>query len=421
MNIYDNSYEELKQNFDNLLNKDKSTYKNSNDEPTPIGCIEEMLNHIPQEAWTPDVKILDPCCGNGNFHLYALNKLKSLGLSDKEIVDNNLFFNDINLARLQNVQQLYGDGANITMMDFLRYPEDVKYDIIYANPPYAKFTKDNKRASKNHTLVRDFMSKSLRLLKDGGYMVYIIPNNWMSLADRNIVIKELTQYNFIHLDIHGAKKWFPKIGSSFTWLVMQKSKQAPTYQVECTYRGNLYRSIVSSSTRSFIPLLWTSEVQSIFSKTIEKENDKFLVETSSDLHKYTKRDMISADNDHVHKYRLIHTPKQTVYASRPHKYQAGYKCFISTTDKYSTFVDNCGMTQSIAFIKAESEAQAEKYSKILNHDLYRFLNNLCRWGNFNNIRILQRFPIPSDENNIYSSFGISEKEIEFIQQVLEKQ
>ncbi len=417
MNIYNSSYKNLKNNFDQVLNLDKSTYKNSNDEPTPIGCVEEMLGKIPESAWKEGVKILDPCCGNGNFHLYAWNKLRQQGISNEQIITNNLFFNDVNSKRLENVREIYGDSANITSVDFLNYPEEQLYDIIYANPPYAKFTIDNKRASKNHTLVRDFLAKSLKLLKDGGFLVYIIPNNWMSLADRNVVIKEITKYQFLHLDIHGAKKWFPKIGSSFTWLVLQKVPANRTYEVESNYRGTKWLSQVKSEERAFIPLLWTEEVQSIFSKTIELENKKFEVETSSDLHKYTKREHISAEKDEVFRYKLIHTPKQTVWADREHKFQKGYKCFISTTDKYSTMVDNCGMTQSIAFIRCGSKEEAERCSKILNHDLYIFLNNLCRWGNFNNIRILQKFPIPEDEDNIFTSFGISQEEIDYINKV----
>ena len=55
------------------------------------------------------------------------------------------------------------------------------------------------------------------------------------------------------------------------------------------------------------------------------------------------------------KYKLIHTPKQTVWANRPHKYQTGYKVFISTTTYYGVFVDKCGMTQSIAFIRCDNK------------------------------------------------------------------
>lgn len=150
-------------------------------------------------------------------------------------------------------------------------------------------------------------------------------------------------------------------------------------------------------------------------KTIDNEDiPKFQVETSSDLHKYTKRHLIRETQDEIHTYRLIHTPHQTVYASKPHKFQEGYKVFLSTTDKYNVFVDDCGMTQSIAFIRCNDINDAEKIMQILKHPLYVFLNNICRWGNFNNVRILQRFPIPLDDTNIYDSFGITKEEQDLI-------
>ena len=150
MNIYTNNYDELKSHYDETFNKDKSTYKNSNDEPTPIGCIEEMLAKIPQTAWKPDMRILDPCCGNGNFHIYAWNKLKELGLSNESIVKNNLFFNDINFKRLENVREVYGEDSNVTLFDFLRYPEDEKYDIIYAALPVSYPFNDESQMGSHH-------------------------------------------------------------------------------------------------------------------------------------------------------------------------------------------------------------------------------------------------------------------------------
>ena len=145
---------------------------------------------------------------------------------------------------------------------------------------------------------------------------------------------------------------------------------------------------------------------------------KFKIETNCNLHRFTKKDEISDNQDDVFKYKLIHTPKQTVWASRPHIYQDGYKVFISTTDKYSTFIDNCGMTQSIVFIRCVSLEEATKYKEILDHPLYLFINNICRYGNFNNIRILQSFPIPEldtlNEDKIYKYFKITDEEKEFI-------
>ena len=121
---------------------------------------------------------------------------------------------------------------------------------------------------------------------------------------------------------------------------------------------------------------------------------KFNIETTSDLHKFTKKHLINNTETDEYKFRLIHTDKQTVFSKRAHKFQDGYKVFISTTGHWNIFVDNCGMTQSIAFIRLESKEEAIKYKKILEHTLYRFVNNICRWGNFNCIRILQRMTYP---------------------------
>jgi len=77
------------------------------------------------------------------------------------------------------------------------------------------------------------------------------------------------------------------------------------------------------------------------------------------------------------------------------------------------------MTQSIVFILCSNEEEAKKYLNILQHPLYLFINNICRWGNFNNIRILQSFPIPlidysGNQNEIYDYFKITKEEINYI-------
>jgi hypothetical protein len=250
--------------------------------------------------------------------------------------------------------------------------------------------------------------------------MFITPDNWMSYADRNTLIEILTDLQIIHLDIHSAKKYFKKIGSSFTWYVIQNCKSYKNINISGMWKKTYYESSVISCKRKYIPLIYNNLVYSILQKTIDNTSlQKFDVKTSSDLHKYTKAEFINDNKTDKYKYKLIHTPSQTVYSSRPHKYQEGYKVFISTTDKYKVFIDNCGMTQSIVFIQCNDEEQAKKYLNILQHPLYVFLNNICRWGNFNNIRILQSFPIleinySGEYNEIYTHFNISNEEIEFI-------
>lgn len=417
--IETSSFDDLKKYYDEILNKDKNTYKSSNDEPTPIDCISEMISKIPAELWErKDLSILDPCCGNGNFFIPIYYKLLKYHTS-KTILEEILEFNDINEDRLDNVSKVFCSDKyklKISNYDFLEVETKKKYDLIVANPPYAKLLVNGKRASKNHNLIKDFISTALSQLKPNGYLLFLTPDNWLSLADRNLLIKIITRLQIIHLDLHTAKKYFKKIGSSFTWYVIQNCPFYKNINVSGIWKNKEYISSVLSYERKYIPIFYNQIVQNILSKTIDNTKYvKFKIETSSDLHKHTKASFINDTMNDVYKYKLIHTPSQVVYSSRPHKFQEGYKVFISTTTKYKCWVDDCGMTQSIVFIRCSNEEQAKKYVNVLQHPLYVFINNICRWGNFNNIRILQSFPIPDiTYTEIYNYFNITQEEINFI-------
>lgn len=413
-------FDEVKAYFDGNLNKDRTTYRSTNDEPTPIDCIQEMMSKIPAELWKKEhLKILDPCCGNGNFHVPIFFELQKHHAKSK-ILEEMLYFNDVNEKRLENVRKVFcavEHTLNVSQRDYLAYDDSTMYDLIVANPPYARLLKDGKRASKNHNLIKDFIQKALSQLRPNGYLMFITPDNWMSLADRNVLIEIITGLQIIHLDIHTAKKHFKKVGSSFTWYIIQNCPSYKSINISGIWKKKEYLDSVASMERKYIPLLYNQVVQNILSKTIDNTSlQKFNALTSSDLHKYTKAQFISDKQTDVFKHRLIHTPKQTVYASRPHKFQDGFKVFISTTDKYKVFVDNCGMTQSIVFIPCDTEEQAQKYLQVLQHPLYVFINNICRWGNFNNIRILQMFPLPDcSYDGVYSYFKISREEVNYIE------
>ena len=160
--IDSSSFAELKKYYDETLNVDKSTYKSSNDEPTPIGCIIDMISKIPNDLWgKPDLSILDPCCGNGNFSVPILFEL--LKHHDKQtILEQILEFNDINESRLNNVRNIFcGEKykLQITNHDFITFNNTKKYDLIVTNPPYAKLLENGKRASKNHNLIKDLLKR----------------------------------------------------------------------------------------------------------------------------------------------------------------------------------------------------------------------------------------------------------------------
>lgn len=146
----------------------------------------------------------------------------------KEILSSILYFNDINESRTNNIKKVFKSNQynlNITNLDFLsgeqiRIPTGeivpkapnsygaVKvghkplasvpnsregtdahilgeflrgdgggFDLIVANPPYAKLLKSGRRASKNHNMIGLFIEAALDLLKKEGYILFIIPDN----------------------------------------------------------------------------------------------------------------------------------------------------------------------------------------------------------------------------------------------------
>ncbi|MFA5382685.1 MAG: N-6 DNA methylase [Candidatus Micrarchaeia archaeon] len=391
-----NTYSEVKEYLDKL-NLDESHFVNSNDICTPMGCVEDMINVIPPSFWeSKELKILDPCCGNGNFHAYILQKTKL----------KNLYFNDINEKRLNNIKKIFGEDINISKKDFLEFEDKEEYDLVVANPPYAKFT-NGKRTAKNHNMSRKFILKAINITKKNGYILFIVPDNWMSYADSNKIPEILSRYQFIYLNIHGAKKWFPKVGSSFSWFLLQKKPNTQEFFIDNYYKIKNKEKARLNIDSKYIPLYYSNIVKLIIDKTLNSNLLKYNIETSSYLHKYTKKEVLSILPDALYKYKIYHTPSQIIYSKIPHKYQEGWKVFISLTNQYKTFVDNCGMTQSIAFIRCNSKLEAEKISNELNNEIYIFLNNITRYGNFNNIRILQNFPI-------FINFKFTKEESEFI-------
>ena len=227
------------------------------------------------------------------------------------ILNNMLYFNDTNVDRLGILTGMFGHPPNVYNEDFLEFDHGITFNLVMANPPYAKLLADGSRASKNHNLIGAFIRKSLEMLEPGGLLLYITPDNWMSLADRNTLIGELTRMQIVHIDIHTAKKYFKHVGSSFVWYLIENRPFYKDVSVAGTWKGKLYTDTVSSEERGYIPLFYDRTVQSILHKTLDRaDTARFKVETSSDLHRYTKSTLIANDEEASHCYRLIHTPKQ---------------------------------------------------------------------------------------------------------------
>ena len=50
-----------------------------------------------------------------------------------------------------------------------------------------------------------------------------------------------------------AKKYFPKVGSSFVWYLIENTESYKDITVEGKWKGEIYKSSVKSEERRYIP------------------------------------------------------------------------------------------------------------------------------------------------------------------------
>ena len=62
------------------------------------------------------------------------------------------------------------------------------------------------------------------------------------------------------------KKYFPKVGSSFVWYLIENTPAYKDITVEGKWKGEIYNSTVKSEERRYIPLYYNKMIQNILKK-----------------------------------------------------------------------------------------------------------------------------------------------------------
>ena len=147
--------------------------------------------------------ILDPACGSGEFLL-----------SCKKYFKNPILYGfDID-KKLINIASKLVKNASIKNFDFLNIDiNKKKYDYIIGNPPYFELKLNEEIKKKYFDIIKGrvnifslFIKTGLDLLKDGGYLAYVVPpsmNNGAYFSKlREYIIKNLS-LEYLHI-IDGA-------------------------------------------------------------------------------------------------------------------------------------------------------------------------------------------------------------------------
>lgn len=181
--------------------KDIGERKHSGIFYTPAKIVTQVVNIATESSSSLDTKILDPCCGTGNF----LIELCRRGISIENLYGQDIDSISVCLSRINialNTPQFSATHLkkHITDANFYFYDCKNKFDIIIGNPPWgSSLSEEEKRLCKRTFLTASlsnnfesynlFIEKSLSMLTPKGILTFILPEAILNVASHSSIRK----------------------------------------------------------------------------------------------------------------------------------------------------------------------------------------------------------------------------------------
>jgi hypothetical protein len=149
----------------------------------PKEVIETLLRAVPLEVLVnPQTRVADLAFGGGDY-LAAVLKLRLEAGVDREVAVATLYGFESSIMHLNYARRKMDlRGVNLTILKPCDLEDlDMKFDVIIGNPPY----QDSSNKLKAVKLWPRFITTSLDLLSEGGYLSFVTPSSWMTSRTGN--------------------------------------------------------------------------------------------------------------------------------------------------------------------------------------------------------------------------------------------
>jgi len=356
---------------------------------TPSALINTMLDQFPTSSWSnPDLKWLDPCCGTGNFlvHVYQRlmagleNSFPNLSKRSSHIIENMLFMVELNKKNCDICRQLFGKGANIECLDFLEYNKDTMFDCIVGNPPFQDDSTIGGTGGKSKLYERIFI-KSLTILKDDGYLSFLVPDNMLS-GNGNVGYNELIKHDVQFVSFNSdIQSYFKGIQQYICYFLMRKSVVKRQTNTVIEQKDNINKD--KKNTVVFTTQLldrpvnpvrnWTPYVEKLIKKYISSTKNNAVYNRGKQLSLYngSTYPLIYTSSKKIRTNKLelasgLNIKKAVIFAISPNlEFEMDY------TGKY-------GVGPNTFYIPFQTVTQGRHLEAFLKSDHYKLLALACK-------------------------------------------
>jgi len=159
---------------------------------TPSKIVNEMVQNLACNNSLIDKKIVDPCCGTGNFliklasHCDNANKIYGFDIDNISVI-----LTKINLYLISPLTEINVINKNIQCTNSLKIAESINFDVCIGNPPWGSDLKDdveylnsNFESSKkgSYEAFTLFIEKGVKMLVEDGYLSYVVPESLLNVG-----------------------------------------------------------------------------------------------------------------------------------------------------------------------------------------------------------------------------------------------
>ncbi|AGA69247.1 type I restriction-modification system methyltransferase subunit [Desulfitobacterium dichloroeliminans LMG P-21439] len=180
---------------------------------TPSTVVRDAVDQLMPEL-NKNSKLLDPCCGTGNFLIYAHKCMKELeGLYGYDIDPLSVSLTRINMAlatKTDNIELLY---RNFICQNALLRESQSEFDVIIGNPPWGfNYNLEEQKTLREvycsaHTKTVEsfcvFTEFALKNVIDGGKVAFVLPQSLLNVK----IHQPLRDYLWRNAKIKRIRYW----------------------------------------------------------------------------------------------------------------------------------------------------------------------------------------------------------------------